>query len=817
MDLVMEYYASCPTGFEQALAHELKALGAAQVRPLKGRVSFAGDATCGLRICLWSRLASRVFCVLGRFGAANADELYAGGRALAWEQVLRAGATIAVSARGTNSALSNSHFAALRLKDAICDRLLEVTGQRPRVEVDHPDAHLTLTIRKNRASVAFDLSGDPLFKRLPRRAVSAESGREAHVLRPDYAARVLAELSWAETCQAAHSQADAPRALLLDASCAGGGMVLEAASILADRAPGLDRARWGFKGWAAFDNTAWETLVKEAHARAAAAERTCGRIIACDDSAQARSLTQRLVQSAGLDPWVRVVEPSEAAWSRALAKTGVGDGTEAADSPRGGIVADATEVSLTAQPALLARVRHLRLDARLASFPLAALTRELSLKPVLGASTRSVAVRPNNEEAAICYYAAPQDATEAPADAAEEARHTKQPGQHAVFPAAPTAPATAATTGAPTAAASAALSPASTPSPALEITETIVDLGDGTRIPVLIPESEQFAHRLKKVARLRRKWAKRTGITCYRVYDADLPDYAVAIDLYEGSAATPGRWLVIAEYAPPKSIDPARAQARMLDVLAIAPQVLGVPQNHVFAKARQRARGGSQYAQTHTGKRAASSAATPLIEEGGLTFAVNLDERLDTGIFLDHRITRSLVREHAHGRRWFLNLFAYTGTATCYAADGGAKVTTTVDLSRPSLDWARRNMARNGFTGREHEFVQADVLAWVSEQRHTRNRWDLIFCDVPTFSNSARMRKASFDVQRDHAELIIGVSRLLVRGGSAIFSCNLRTFRPDVEKLERAGVRLTDITDETIPEDFARNRKIHHAYLVERA
>ena len=208
-----------------------------------------------------------------------------------------------------------------------------------------------------------------------------------------------------------------------------------------------------------------------------------------------------------------------------------------------------------------------------------------------------------------------------------------------------------------------------------------------------------------------------------------------------------------------------------------------------------------------------------LVDEGGLTFEVNFDARHDCGIFLDHRETRGRVREMmklTKGSKRFLNLFAYTGTATCYAADGGAKHTTTVDLSRPSLDWARRNMARNGFTGCEHELGQADVLAWVSEQRHTKNRWDLIFCDVPTFSNSARMRKASFDVQRDHAELIIGVSRLLVRGGSAIFSCNLRTFRPDVEKLERAGVRLTDITDETIPEDFARNRKVHHAYLVER-
>ena len=213
-------------------------------------------------------------------------------------------------------------------------------------------------------------------------------------------------------------------------------------------------------------------------------------------------------------------------------------------------------------------------------------------------------------------------------------------------------------------------------------------------------------------------------------------------------------------------------------------------------------------------------AGSHLVDEGGLTFEVNFDARHDCGIFLDHRETRSRIREmmkETKGSKRFLNLFAYTGTATCYAADGGAKHTTTVDLSRPSLDWARRNMARNGFEGREHEFVQADVLAWVTEQRHTKNRWDLIFCDVPTFSNSARMRKASFDVQRDHAELIIGVSRLLVRGGRAIFSCNLRNFRPDVEKLERAGVRLTDITSETIPEDFSRNRKVHHAYLVERA
>lgn len=354
-----------------------------------------------------------------------------------------------------------------------------------------------------------------------------------------------------------------------------------------------------------------------------------------------------------------------------------------------------------------------------------------------------------------------------------------------------------------------------------------VRLADGERVRVLVAASDQFARRLEKDARLRAKWARREDVTCYRVYDADLPDYAVAIELYEGSE-TPGRWLSVAEYAPPGSVDADLARRRLLDVLAIAPHVLKVAPEDVSVRVRTRSRGGSQYADEARGREARPSrrtgavelpAGSHLVDEGGLTFEVNFDARHDCGIFLDHRETRARIREmmkQTKGSKRFLNLFAYTGTATVYAADGGARHTTTVDLSKPSLAWARRNMARNGFTGREHEFVQADVLAWVSEQRHTRNRWDLVFCDVPTFSNSARMRKASFDVQRDHAELIIGVSRLLVRGGRAIFSCNLRTFKPDVEKLERAGVRLTDITDETIPEDFARNRKIHHAYVVER-
>lgn len=336
-------------------------------------------------------------------------------------------------------------------------------------------------------------------------------------------------------------------------------------------------------------------------------------------------------------------------------------------------------------------------------------------------------------------------------------------------------------------------------------------------VAVSIPASDQFAARLAKVARERRKWAAREDISCYRVYDADLPDYALAIEIYGSLGDEKDGWLSIAEYAPPASVDADLARRRLCDAVAIAPVVLGIDPRHVSLRTRSRGRGGSQYA----AEGAETAHAVHIVDEGGLEFEVDFGRHLDCGIFLDHRITRAELREmmkKAPAPKRFLNLFAYTGTASCYAADGGALETTTVDLSRPSLDWAARNMACNGFEGAGHRFVQADVLAWVDEQRHARgaSRYELIFCDVPTFSNSARMRTSSFDVQRDHAELLIGVSRLLSEEGVCIFSCNLRSFKPDTDALARAGVSLEDITARTIPHDFERNPRIHSCFIVRR-
>lgn len=851
-----EFYASCPEGFEAALADELRGMGLRQVRPLKGRVAFAGSPADAERACLWSRLASRIFVVLGRFACTDAEDLYEATRSIAWERILRAGATIAVTARGTNDELRNSHFAALRVKDALCDRMLAVEGRRPNVDTDDPDARISLTLRGNRASIQLDLSGDPLFKRLPREATRTHT---AHVLRPDYAALACAQGNWQEICSAAltntkdamgdedtavptdggvlangsvtadgsalaGSIAERPTPtlpVLIDACCAGGGVVLEAASILTDRAPGLERRNWGFQSWSEHDAATWRELLNEADRRAELAKGRVARIVATDPSGDAVACARRILKAAGLADRVIFAQPDLDKISRKLMMPACCGG-----EPRGFVFLDTTETAISKMSRVLDLATSLHAGAcgadpvrtMLSTMPTVALTRDDLLIRTLGEPASSLRVMPNNEEAELAVFSAANSAMTA--GEGNVAAEDSMPAEDAVESNVAPSPAT-----------------------------TLIDLGDGKPCPVLIPESEQFARRLRKVAKLRRKWAQREGVTCYRVYDADLPDYSAAIDLYEGSATTPGRWLVIAEYAAPREVDPALAEARLLDILTLAPRILQVDPDNVFAKARIRSRGGSQYGKQAGGaspsgqhgkggkprgtrggsasNRPSQGAGSgtpsdirtrrlPLIEEGGLTFAVNFNDYLDTGIFLDHRITRGLVREHARGKRFFLNLFAYTGTATCYAADAGVEETVTVDLSNTYLDWAERNMEQNGFVGPDHHYVRADVMSWIRDMRQTRNRWDLIFCDPPTFSNSSKMGRRTWDVQRDHVELLVGLSRLLSREGEAIFSCNLRTFCPDIEELARAGVVLTDITDETIPEDFARNKKIHHCYLVKR-
>jgi 23S rRNA (guanine2445-N2)-methyltransferase / 23S rRNA (guanine2069-N7)-methyltransferase len=322
------------------------------------------------------------------------------------------------------------------------------------------------------------------------------------------------------------------------------------------------------------------------------------------------------------------------------------------------------------------------------------------------------------------------------------------------------------------------------------------------------PGAVMFANRLRKNLQRLDPWAERERIDCYRVYDADMPEYAFAIDLYgQGSREFTGqgaRHVYVQEYAAPKTVDQESARERRREALAVLPEVLAVPISHIHSRVRKPQKGTLQY------EKRDAKAERHAVQEGGLKFWVNFRDYLDTGLFLDHRLVRGMLREWAKGAD-FLNLFCYTGSATVYAAAGGARSTTSVDLSNTYLDWAHENLLLNGFGGREHELYRADCLQWLEEQEAAGPRFDLIFVDPPTFSNSKRM-EGVLDVQRDHVGMIRRSLRLLRPSGRLVFSTNYTRFKLDADAL--ADLRVEDISARTIPKDFERHARIHRCFSV---
>ena len=321
------------------------------------------------------------------------------------------------------------------------------------------------------------------------------------------------------------------------------------------------------------------------------------------------------------------------------------------------------------------------------------------------------------------------------------------------------------------------------------------------------PGAVMFGNRIAKNIKQLSAWVKRESVDCHRLYDADMPEYAFAIDAYRAEQSDE-RWLVVQEYQAPADIPEDAVRRRRSEALAGLLTVTGVPADHIRLRTRRRHKRGEQY------QRRDDTGDFHVVRENGLRFRVNLDAYLDTGLFLDHRMTRARLRAGANDVR-FLNLFAYTGSATVYAAAGGARSTTSVDLSATYLDWARENLRLNGFevggVRSSHALVQADVRDWLREAAGSGERFDLVFCDPPTFSNSKRMTGV-FDVQRDHAALIDECMAVLAPGGLLVFSTNAQKFKLDPALTERW--RIEDVGAKTIPPDFARNTHIHRCFEV---
>lgn len=774
MNNQLEYFATCPKGFEALLAGELKRLKAQRVRPLKGGVAFFGSKSDGYRICLWSRIASRILRVVDRVSAESAEALYSSVKTISWDIFVGPNATISVSARGKNEALRNTQFAALKVKDAICDCLREKRGSRPNVEPTRPDVPVWVSIHNKKATISIDYAGESLH----RRGYRTQGESVEAPLKEALAAGMLVWGGWDKLASPRYRRAQAQRLgvegvveapTFVDPTCGSATLVIEAAMMATDRAPGLSRDYWGFEGCADFDAEAFDDLLADADERFEAGLENAPNIIGIDIDPKAIKIAEGNARRAGLGKLVQFV---------------------CASCEYAGDVLNKCEVDLE-HPGFIAC--NPPYGVRLLQGELGEFYKALSagLQPFSSEWSLCVITPDKLFDSAVGFDAV--DTLSVYNGAIEATLRKYQLGS--------------------------------------SFKETLsLLLLDGKEVEVTVSSShaQQFADRLRKMIKTRRKWARKHAIHAYRVYDSDLPDYAVAIEVFE-EKDTLDLNVLVTEYQAPKEIDPQLATRRFMDACSIAQVLFEVDDDHLFTRVRKQDKGGSQYKKEHRQNHCI------VVEEAGLPFELDLSGYLDTGLFLDHRITRGLVGNMAKGKS-FLNLFAYTGTASVYAAACGATQTTTVDMSQTYLEWARRNMQRAGFSGGEHQFIRADVLAWVEHESQTLEQasylpeetlpsakqvsekapqhYDVIFLDPPTFSNSKTMGKRSWDIQRDHVALLNKVVRLLNNEGVIVFSGNLRSFKLDEQAVSAMGLQIENITAQTIPEDFSRNPRIHFCYVL---
>lgn len=743
---------------ETILTDELQALGVNNIKATLTGVAFQGDLETAYRACLWSRTANRILLVLSSFEVKTQEDLYNGVQKIDWFEHINPEDSFAVSFSAKNSAaINNTHFGALKVKDAIVDQMRARFQTRPSINTEQPNIRINVYLNGENAQLSLDLSGESLHRR-GYRDVSIKAP-----MKENLAAAMLLRSGWPQIAKQQGS--------LIDPMCGSGTLLLEGAMIAADYAPGLLRDYFGFTGWKKHDAQCWKKLRTEAEQRKKIGLEKLPVIVGFDQNRHTVNTALVHIANAGLQNKIHVerrdiedAEPAES-WKPGLLICNppygerLGDEQETAELyKKFGESLKAHFIGWKAAMIISNPELGFRLGLR-------------SQKPItlFNGALECKLLRLDIEES---NFFIPKAKTQE--ERIAQAIETSKIQEQRIAQATQTK---------------------TTPQPEATSADTLA----GQDVSEL--GAEMFANRLKKNLKKLSHWAKQNRITCYRVYDADLPEYAVAVDIYQGDQT----WINVQEYEPPKSIDQHKADQRLAGLLAEIPRVLGVNREQVFLKIRRKQKSTDQYEKHDDQGR------FHIIEEGGCKLLVNFEDYLDTGLFLDHRPIRMLIQKQAKDKS-FLNLFAYTGSATVHAAMGGAKSTTTVDMSNTYINWAKKNMALNANEG-AHEFIQADCLEWLAAEAQLANRhYDLIFLDPPTFSNSKRM-DAVFDIQNDHVQLINNAISLLSPGGVLYFSTNFRRFKIDKQAL--SDLIVEDISAATIPEDFARNPKIHYCWRIQ--
>ena len=731
---------------EKLLADEIKSLDLSNTANLKVR---RAGVDCELtiadiyRVCLWSRVANRVLYPLASFKVTDEKNYYAGLQEIAWDEHLQANGTLAVDFFCRDSCITHSQYGAQLSKDAVVDWFRDRTGTRPNVDRETPDIRINVYLFKNRARVSLDMSGSSLHRRNYRKL-----GTQAP-LKENLAACILLSSGWPAMARR--------KAALVDPMCGSGTFLIEAAMIAADIAPGLKREYFGFKSWCQHDAKAWQKMLQEAQQRRREGLQAIPSITGFDIDEQSVQAAKSNARAADLFDQIDIKQADFFSDAQPFKN---GPGLVVVNPPYGERLEDKNSIGVFYTK--LGRALHHKAP----NWDLALFTGNPSLFHRTGLSRRVVLECRNGDlDCKLFTSSLPPVSMDNRSTSVVQKKDDRNDCVDAL---------------------------------AVEDSAKTPYKGQGE-----VSGLDQFRGRLKKNVRTLRGWIKSSGVSNYRIYDADLPDFAFALDVFHSAD---GVLVSLQEYRAPSHIDPVLAQRRIDAAAPIVCELLDCDPENLALKRRQRQRGESQY------QRVGKTNRYQQVVEGQGRLLVNMHDYLDTGLFLDHRKVRQWIADQVSGKV-FLNLYCYTGAASVHAALGGAKSSVSVDLSRNYIEWAQKNYALNQIDPAKHQLINADCSSWVKEQLGDGQSYDLIFLDPPTFSNSTAMQD-DWDVQKNHESMIDDCMSILKDQGTLVFSNNFRRFK--LAESLKSRYRVEDRSKWSIPRDFSRNPKIHQCWFVSR-
>lgn len=721
----MIFFATSAANQGDLIAQEAEKCGVDRVKVTPSGVEMEGSLEFGYRFVFNTRISSRLLWGLYVDDDVRDDkELEEATLSLPWEEYISPEKTLKVTCTTQDCPyIKNSHYAALKVKDGIVERIREkFNRERPNIEILNPDLTVHVHIDGYTVKWYIDFSGENLSMRGYR-------GEQTEALLKEHLASAL--ISRSEWKKSVDNGTPLP---FYDPFCGSGTIAVEAALMATGTAPGLLRKTpYQFEKLPSFDSELFDKIVNEAEERRAQSikERDI-KIFASDISRTAVEISKAAALKAGVYDYITF---------------SVQDFTKITEAPcgKGCIVTDppyGERMAVQDIEGLYSRIGE-TLQSAFKGWKATILTgnsdllSNIDMKP-----ERTNKLFNGGIECQAAHYSVFTDE-----ERAELIRKSLEKKRQ--------------------------------------------------RLEAPLSEGATFVYnRLLKNLKELKPLMEKEGVECYRIYDADMPEYAASIDFYMG------KWIVVSEYKAPKEIPEEDTKRRLDELILATERATGIDVENIYVKQRSRQKGTDQY------KKLASNNRMMLGRENGVKFLLNFTDYLDTGIFLDHRPVRKLIQEMSKDKR-FLNLFCYTGTATLNAIKGGALSTISVDTSATYLKWLEQNLEINGYSTTMGNYLyQEDVMDYLW---NTYDRYDLIFCDPPTFSNS-KSRRDTFDVQRDHVKLIKAAAMHLASGGTLIFSNNLRRFRLDDEILSSFVVE--DITKKSIGEDFSRDENVHHCYLI---